>query len=210
MNVIFPTAYFPNIQYFTLLLKTDNPKIEACESYRKQTCRNRCVVSTANGLQVLTVPVVKTNGNHTLTKDVTISYKEPWQQIHSRCIEAAYRKSPYFDYCYDILKPILTHRFDLLTELNENALKAVFHILKIEKKITYTEDFTPLIDENDLRTKLAKCNNFTTGYPVYYQVFSDRNGFTSNLSVLDLVFNEGPEGLEYLSEIHENVGDKRL
>ena len=89
MSDIFPTAYLPDIRYMSLFLKSEAPKIEIFETYQKQSCRTRCSVMTANGLQTLTVPIVKINGNHTMTKDIAISYKEPWQQIHQRCLESA-------------------------------------------------------------------------------------------------------------------------
>ena len=100
MYHIFPTAYLPSIQYMSLFLKADAPAVEIFETYQKQSCRTRCRVLTANGIQTLTIPVVKVNGNHTMTKDIVISYKEPWQQIHLRCLESAYRKSAYFDYYF--------------------------------------------------------------------------------------------------------------
>ena len=89
MSQIFPTAYLPSIQYVSLFLKAEGATIELFETYQKQSCRTRTNVMTANGIQTLTVPVVKVNGNHTLTKDIEISYKESWQQVHLRCLESA-------------------------------------------------------------------------------------------------------------------------
>ena len=106
MQQIFPTAYLPSIKYVSLFLKSENPVIELYETYQKQSCRTRCRVMTANGLQTLTVPVIKTSGNHTLTKDIEISYKEAWQQVHLRCLESAYRKSAYFDYYFPYFENI--------------------------------------------------------------------------------------------------------
>ena len=106
MYNIFPTAYLPSIHYMSLFLKTESPSIELFESYKKQSCRTRTNVMTANGIQTLTVPIVKVNGNHTLTKDIEIAYKEPWQHIHMRCLESAYRKSAYFDYYFPYFENI--------------------------------------------------------------------------------------------------------
>ena len=205
MNNIFPTSYLPDIQYVALFLKNEAPKIELFETYQKQSCRTRCNVMTANGLQTLTVPIVKTNGNHTMTKDITISYKEPWQQIHQRCLEAAYRKTPYFDYYFPYLEPAFSTKFEKLVELNEFCLKFILKVFKINKEIVYTEDFEPISDKEDYRIKLSKWSPDSTDFPKYYQVFSDRQPFVSNLSVIDLIFNEGPEAINYLNVISSVV-----
>ena len=201
MNNIFPTSYLPDIQYVALFLKNEAPKIELFETYQKQSCRTRCNVMTANGLQTLTVPIVKTNGNHTMTKDITISYKEPWQQIHQRCLEAAYRKTPYFDYYFPYLEQAFSMKFDRLVDLNEFCLKFILKVLKINKEIIYTEDFEPISDNEDFRVKLSKWLPELTDFPKYYQVFEDRQPFVSNLSIIDLIFNEGPEAANYLHVI---------
>lgn len=196
---IFPTSYLPDIQYVALFCKDDMPEIEIFETYLKQSCRNRCNVMTANGLQTLTVPVVKTGGNHTLTKDIAISYREPWQQIHRRCLEAAYRKSPFFDYYFPYLEKAFTQKFDTLIELNDFCLNFILKILKINKIIKHTEDFKPIADNDDYRVSLSKWSPNATHFPQYYQVFADRQPFVSNLSVIDLLFNEGPASFEYLN-----------
>jgi hypothetical protein len=157
---------------------------------------------TANGLQPLTVPIIKTNGNHTLTKDVAISYKEPWQQIHQRCLEAAYRKTPYFDYYFPYLELAFTTKFDRLIDLNEFCLKFILKVLKINKEIVFTDDFEPISNPEDYRIKLSKWSPESTDFPKYYQVFDDRQPFVSNLSVIDLIFNEGPESLNYLQSLN--------
>ena len=198
MNNIFPTSYLSDIQYVALFCQNEAPRIELYETYQKQSCRTRCNVMTANGLQTLSVPIVKTNGNHTLTKDIAISYKEPWQQIHQRCLEAAYRKTPYFDYYFPYLESAFSVKFDRLVELNEFCLKFILKVLKINKEIIYTEDFEPISDKDDFRVKLSKWSPKSTDFPKYYQVFEDRQPFISNLSIIDLIFNEGPEAVTYL------------
>ena len=201
MNNNFPTAYLPDIKYVALFLKETAPQIELFETYQKQSCRTRCNVMTANGLQTMTVPIVKTNGNHTMTKDIAISYKEPWQQIHQRCMEAAYRKTPYFEYYFPYLEKAFTTRFDTLVELNEFCLKFILKVLKINKEIVYTEDFEPIASPDDYRVALSKWSPEGTSFPKYYQVFADRQPFVSNLSVIDLIFNKGPESINYLNSL---------
>lgn len=198
MSQIFPTAYLPSIEYISLFSKTENASIELFETYQKQSCRTRCNVMTANGVQTLTVPVIKTNGNHTLTKDIEISYKESWQQVHLRCLESAYRKSAYFDYYFPYLEKIYKQKFNTLIELNEYSMKAILKLLKVKKEISYTSDFEKITDENDYRIALSKNEVNKAGMPEYYQVFSDRHGFISNLSIVDLLFNEGPNSTAFL------------
>lgn len=196
MSNIFPTAYLPSIHYISLFLKTEQPKIELFETYQKQSCRTRCKVMTANGVQTLTVPVVKVNGNHTLTKDIEIDYKESWQQIHLRCLESAYRKSAYFDYYFPYFEKIYRERFRTLVEMNDYCLKVILKLLKVKKEYLYTEDFEKITDDYDYRVSLSKEKDIEI--KPYYQVFADRHGFISNLSVIDLLFNEGNNSVNNL------------
>ena len=198
---LFSTAYFPCISYMARFLAESEPVVEIWETYHKQTYRNRCRVMTANGVESLSVPVVKVNGNHTMTKDITISPTEPWQHIHSRCLESAYKASPYFDHYYDYLKPIFEGRFERLVDLNDAALQSVLKMLKVKKEIVYTTDYVREA-ENDLREAFSPKKEIeSTSFPAYYQVFSTKFPFAADLSVLDLVFNEGPEAVEYLSSL---------
>lgn len=195
---IYSTAYFPCVSYMARFLKDSSPSIEVWETYHKQTYRNRCRVMTANGVESLSVPVVKVNGNHTMTKDVVISYKEHWQQIHRRCLESAYKAAPYFDHYYCFLKPIFETHFDRLIDLNDAALLAVLRMLKVEKEIVHTTDYAKELD-NDFREAFSpKAKVNPELFPKYYQVFSNKYPFSPDLSILDLIFNEGPESFSYL------------
>ena len=195
---LFTTAYFPSISYMARFLAEDEPLIEVYETYHKQTYRNRCRVMTANGVENISVPVIKVNGNHTMTRDVMISPIEPWQHIHSRCLESAYKASPYFDHYYDYLKPIFENRFDRLVDLNDAAMRAVLKMLKVNKEIKHTTDYIREA-ENDLREAFSPKKPVDASlFPTYYQVFSEKFPFAPDLSVLDLIFNEGPEAIGYL------------
>ena len=198
---LFTTAYFPSISYMARFLKEDAPVIEVWENYHKQTYRNRCRVMTANGVESLSVPVVKVNGNHTMTKDMIISPIEPWQHIHSRCLESAYKASPYFDHYYDYLKPIFEDHFERLIDLNDAALRAVLKMLKVSKEIVHTTDYVRDC-EDDLREVFTPKKPFDAKlFTTYYQVFSEKFPFGPDLSVLDLIFNVGPEALQYLTSL---------
>ena len=198
MSQIFPTAYLPSIQYMSLFLETEEPSIELFETYQKQSCRTRCKVMTANGIQTLTIPVIKTNGNHTLTKDIEISYKESWQQIHLRCLESAYRKSAYFDYYFPYFEKIYRQKFNTLVELNDYCLKVILKILKSKKEYSYTDDFEKITCDDDYRISLSKNEENVFESKTYYQVFADRHAFVPNLSIIDLLFNEGPNATQFL------------
>ena len=186
-------------------LEDSSPVIEVCETYHKQTYRNRCRVMTANGVESLSVPVMKVNGNHTMTKDVVVSYKEHWQQIHRRCLESAYKASPYFDHYYDLLKPVFETQFERLIDLNDAALRAVLKMLKVQKEIVYTTEYAHEV-ENDLREAFSpKQPADASLFPHYYQVFSAKFPFTPDLSILDLLFNEGPESLTLIRKSHSSL-----
>lgn len=197
---IFPTAYFPCISYVAQWLADDAPVIEIFDTYHKQTYRNRCHVMTANGVQLLSVPVKQVNGNHTMTKDIIISTVEPWQQIHRRCLESAYKASPYFDHYYGYLSPIFERQYDRLVDLNEDAFKAILAMLKVKKEIAYTSDYVKEA-ENDFRNVLVKWSQTPSIQQPYYQVFGNKLPFAPDLSVLDLIFNEGPGAAAYLNTL---------
>lgn len=199
---LFTTAYFPPISYMACFLVEDKPAIEAFETYHKQTYRNRCRVMTANGVESLSVPVIKTNGSHTMTKDIIVSYKEHWQQIHRRCLESAYKASPYFDHYYPYLKPIFEERFERLIDLNDATLKAVLRMLKKEKEIVHTSGYVHEVGQDLRETFSPKKPIDPTLFAAYYQVFSAKFPFAPDLSILDLVFNEGPESIHSLSTLH--------
>lgn len=199
------TAYFPSISYMARFLQEDAPVVEVWETYRKQTYRNRCRVMTANGVESLSVPVVKVNGNHTMTKDVAISTVEPWQHIHNCCLESAYKASPYFDHYYDYLRPIFEGHFDRLIDLNDAAMKAILKMLKTKKEIVHTTNYVREA-ENDLREAFSpKKAVEASRFPTYYQVFSEKFPFAADLSVLDLIFNLGPEARDYLLACRDAV-----
>ena len=198
---IFSTAYFPCISYMAHFLAENEPVIEVFDTYHKQTYRNRCRVLTANGVESLSVPVIKVNGNHTMTKDIVISYKEHWQQIHRRCLESAYKAAPYFDHYYDYLKPVYETRFDRLIDLNDAALTAILKILKNKKEIVHTTDYVHEAEHDYREAFSPKAQPDFDAFPQYYQVFGAKFPFAADLSILDLIFNEGPKSstLNYFS-----------
>lgn len=210
MAVLFPTAYFPTIDYMAQLSRYDNIAIELHETFPKQTYRNRTAISTGNGILLLTVPTIRPQGNHTTTKDIEISHQEPWHIRHWRAIVSAYNSAPYFLYYRDGIEPILYQPWHHLVDLNDALLKHLLTVLKIRCSITHTQHYTPnsMHAHNnivaDYRANICSKHPQTYAeHPTYCQVFSSRYGFLPNLSILDLLFNLGPESKGYLQRIVE-------
>lgn len=199
-QVIFPTAYFPPISYLAKMLQFDSVDIEGFETYPKQTLRNRCKILTSNGLLNLSVPVVKVDGNKTITNNILIFNDDPWQLKHFRALESAYKSSPFFDHYIHHFEKIFHGNFEKLTDLNNEILRLLFNILKIQTKAafttTYLKESETLLDFRMTYNKSEIIPDKT--YKSYNQVFSDRFDFQPDLSILDLLFNEGPNTMKYL------------
>ncbi len=201
--VLLSTAYFPSVSYFALIKKYP-VIIEKYETFPKQTYRNRCKIYTDKGTMRLTVPVKKPNGNKSKTNEILIYNDEKWFLNHWKAIKSAYESSPYFLYYKDDLKDIFSPRFKLLLELNTVIINKVTEILDIKTNITYTNNFEKNPDNIiDMRNYFHPKNSIEAiEFPEYDQVFSDRHGFIQDLSILDLLFNLGPEANKYLSDLN--------
>ena len=197
---LFPTAYFPSIALMAAMVRAENIVIERQETFPKQTHRNRTVILTANGPMTLTVPVLRPGGNHSRTEEIGISYTEKWNMIHWRAIESAYNSSPYFLYYRDEIERIIMGCYDRLLQLNECVLQVLFKKLKIDTVISYTTDFAkPEGNLNDFRDRYSyKHPETLPSLPPYSQVFGDRMPFNGNVSIIDTLFNLGPETKDYL------------
>jgi hypothetical protein len=199
-RIILPSAYFPPVSWMALLLNSDDAFVEIQETYPKQTIRNRCQILSANGKTRLSIPVKKVSGNRTKTKEIEVIYEKNWQLIHFRSIESAYNKSPFYFHYRHFLVDFYSKKFALLTELNQESVQLVMQMLKTEKRLNYTTDWQKDIPEySDFRQ--AFLDNSFFKFKPYNQVFSDRNSFQPDLSILDLIFNEGPESLRYLRSL---------
>lgn len=199
--MLLSTAYFPPILHYAWLLKNQKASVEQFETFPKQTFRNRCVILSANGLQSLTVPVIKPNGAKTLTRDVKISYDEPWQQLHWRAIKTAYNSSPFLLYYQDELEVFFIKKPQFLLDLNEEVIHLINSLMEWEVNVKRTEIFAfpkDLLPNEDKRFLLKPKDTERLNLPTYIQVFSDQYPFSENLSILDLIFNLGPEAESYL------------
>jgi len=203
-SILLPTASFPPVSYFVLLTLGKKIFIEQMETFPKQTYRNRCEILTSSGILNLVVPVSKPGGNHTITKDVRLTYRERWNLHHWKSIQTAYRSSPYFNYYSDIIEPLFNRKYNTLTEYNLSALTILKKILGVDFDLEFTTDY--LKDPGDLKDYRAlfspkqKISSFFL--PEYPQVFSHKFGFTRDLSILDLVFNLGPQSIDYLKKVN--------
>lgn len=197
---LFSTAYFPNVAYMAQMATCQNAAIEIWETYPKQTYRNRTVIATANGILPLTANVERPAGNHTITKDITICYRENWPMQHWRAIESAYNASPYFLYYSDDVKNLIFSNKHFLLDLNMAILQWCLKKTNLKTTVETTSDFDKAGNNaNDLRFAISPKVPCPWTFEEYPQVFDTRLGFVPNLSVLDLLFNLGPESGEYLN-----------
>jgi len=198
------TAYFPPVQYFSVIKDSELIRIEQYDHYGKQSYRNRCRILSANGPLTLSVPVKKATAGKQLTKDVRIDYATPWQKLHFKGIESAYRNSPYYEHYIAYFQEFFHLRETYLIELNHKILTTFLHLLSLHPEIDYTSDFEPFPTEvTDLRDAIHPKESRRRKHPgnevkPYHQTFAERFSFVPDLSMLDLLFNTGAESKMYL------------
>ncbi|MRT94060.1 WbqC family protein [Ancylomarina sp. 16SWW S1-10-2] len=205
-TVLLSTAYFAPIQYYSKLIQFPNVIIEQFENYSKQSYRNRCTIFAANGALALSVPVLKASSKKILTKDVRISYDTNWQKLHWKGIESAYNSSPFYEFYIDDFARFFDRKWDFLLDFNMEIQNQVISLIDLESTIRTTDDYIEdvgnLVDFRDgIHPKASKSiidPSFES--KEYYQVFSDKFGFIENLSILDLLFNLGPDSQLYLEQ----------
>jgi hypothetical protein len=193
--------YLPCLEYFTCILSNDIIWIDTNERYIKQTFRNRCSVLTTNKIDNLTVPV-KAYSQFTVTKDIKIDYSQDWIRRHWGCLKSAYGKSPYFEFYSNEFQYVLNKKHEFLADLNYELLTICLRLLGIKKEIRYNLS-VPIYSDSSVSDELSvinekkKGNNGKYYQPIsYYQTFG--NDFVSNLSIVDLLFNMGPEARSIL------------
>ncbi len=219
---VFTTAYFPPVSYFAAMaeemtgiisrrgdggfpeLSPSVVYIEACENYQKQSYRNRCRFYAADGVQALSFPIVHEGGTHKLPiSEIKVDYSTPWLQQHKRAIVSAYQTSAYFEYYQDELFAILDSRPEKLIDLNTALLRFFIEKTGIKVDLRMTEEYQKTPEMDDYRESIhpKRPNCILSGLGLekpYFQVFSGKYGFKSDLSIMDLLFNEGPDSILYL------------
>ena len=191
-------AWFPPVEYFALLAKYSSVYVEACENYQKQSYRNRCRIYAADGVQMLNFPVKHRDGTFCLPiREIEVDYSTPWVEKAERCIETAYRSSAYFEYYRDELFAILDAHPRTLWELDMRGIRFFLQKIGLKTELIPTEEYAA--GHVDIHPKRPDTILRDLGVDrPYYQVFAERHGFIPGLSIMDLLFNEGPASLEYL------------
>ncbi len=195
-SVLLSSAYLAPLEYYSLLKNYDIIFIEQHEHFVKQTFRSRCEIYSPNGKQVLSIPLIKRNHKQTM-KEIKISYDYDWQRLHWRSMESAYRRSPFFEFYEDELYPFYHEKkMNYLIDLNEEMQQLMLSLMKLKINNSFTTEY---------KTNCENADDFRNGdafippeIKTYNQVFETRHGFIPNLSIVDLLFNQGPRALDYI------------
>jgi len=206
---LLPCCYLAPVSHYRTYNRADEVCLEVCDHFVKQTLRNRCYIDSPNGPLALTIPIQKTEGK-TQMKDIRISDHGNWRHQHWTALESSYRQSPFFEYYADDYAPFYEKKWEFLADFNEELMALTASLLDIQKPVKRTQTYSP----SPLPAPpLGECLNATAIFSaasialpqrgsgkgaVYYQVFASRHGFLPDLSIVDLLFNEGPEGVLWL------------
>ena len=197
---LFHPTYFPSISHYVAMAQSEKIVFEMEDNFQKQTNRNRTYIYSPNGIQLLNIPVKHSGESHQKTKDIKIETNFDWQKQHFKSLEASYRCSPFFEYFEDDIRPIFEKKHTYLLDLNFETMDFVSKCLRMKLDYETTTEYFQVLDSNtllDFRI-LVDGKKDDSKFETYTQVFDDKHGFLNNLSVLDLIFNEGKYALDYL------------
>lgn len=198
-SVLLTSAYLPPIQYFSKIYGAPCIYMETCEHYVKQTYRNRALIAGPNGVQALTIPVEHEYNKRPATRDIRLSDHGNWQHLHRNALQSAYEGSPFFEYYADDLLPIYDKGHQFLVDFNEDFLYTICDLLSLTPNVVKTEAYADALalGADDFRETIRPKNSHSIDKTFrsveYYQVFRHKHGFLENLSIIDLLFNMGPE-----------------
>jgi hypothetical protein len=194
MRCLLPISYLGPVEYYAAILQSEEIFIETKEHFIKQSFRNRCIIMGANGTQTLTIPKERKSSDKTLISDISISNQDNWQKLHWQSIVSAYNSSPFFEFYKDELLPFYNTENDNLFDFNLKLSKAILRLLQVEKELNFTSEFQKECNGLDFRSSEFILKN----QEEYQQVFCEKYSFVPNLSILDVLFNLGPETTSYL------------
>jgi hypothetical protein len=202
MDILLHPTYFPSISHFAAMLQAEKIMFEVEDNFQKQTNRNRAYIYSPNGIQLLNIPIKHSKGAHQTTKDIQIDSDFDWQKQHFKSLETAYRSSPFFEFFEDEIRPIFEKKHKFLLDLNFETLEVVTKCLRIKCHYDSSTEYLQNVDHRlitDFRF-LADGKKDQSSFVQYKQVFDDKHGFINNLSILDLLFNEGKFTIDYLKD----------
>ncbi len=202
-KVVIQPLYFGPIDLFVAIANAEELVFEINDNYQKQSYRTRQYIYGANGKLLLNIPIKHTgNNSHQLLKDVQIENDFKWQRLHWKSLESAYRTSPYFEFFEDEFYPLYHKKYTYLKDFTVEAWKLILESLGFDLKISYTNEFVQDYSEfenfKDVRKLAVAKRKVATPLENYIQVFDSKKGFLNNLSILDLLFNEGTNAGVYL------------
>lgn len=197
MTLLYPT-YLPNIASYIVMAQSDEIVFEICDSYQKQTYRNRCYIYGANGKLSLNIPVHFSQRDRQNTDEIEIDNTSKWQSIHWKSIESAYKTSPFFEFYEDELKELFNTPKEFILDFNLECIAIINSCLGLDVAMSNSDEFLKTTNKTDYRFLVDARKESEINTKNYIQVFQEKHGFINNLSILDLLFNEGPNALNYL------------
>lgn len=202
--MLISTNYFGSIPYFQALAKEEEITFDLHEFYKKQTWRNRTQILESNGPMYLSVPVERPNGSQSTVKEVLISEDTNWRKDHWKALESSYKHAPFFFYYGPLIKNLIYQEEPLLYKFNHTIFLQLLEWLDLSIATSFSEKYIPPADANDPRVALDR-KKFNIPQRPYIQVFSDKYAFEPNLSIIDLLMNEGPIARNYLLPKERNL-----
>ena len=200
-NILLYPTYFPSISHYIAMIAAESLTFEVEDTFQKQTNRNRMYIYSPNGIQMLNISVKHNDANNNF-KDIKIDNQYNWQKNHFKSLEAAYKNSPFYEYFIDDLQPIFEKKHEFMLDLNFEIFERINDALGISIPFDKTtEYFHKVSDKTDFRY-LVNGKKDNTQIEPYTQVFDNKHGFINNLSILDLLFNEGRYAVDYLKQQH--------
>ncbi|AWI25849.1 WbqC family protein [Flavobacterium pallidum] len=199
MPILIHPTYFPSISSFAAMAQAEAVTLEMDDNFQKQTNRNRMYIYSPNGIQLLNIPVKHSRENaHQKTRDIKLETAFDWQKQHFKSLEAAYRSSPFFEYFEDAIMPVFEKKYTFLMDLNLDTMDIGSKCLRMDFRYSKTEEYFKDVETFQDFRYLANGKKDKMQLEPYTQVFGEKHGFINNLSILDLLFNEGRHALDYL------------